>query len=219
MVETVLIHFLKWVAMSKPPGPRGTCAGPLGSSNPPVDYSPGEAICQPEGPRYRARAGPPPPRSRMRPGALQGKRRASSWTQGRIRAAAGPPVVAPRRVPPKHHRTITEHTRPVMSLGRPSAYIVLDMSTSETILVVEDDRDMAGVVAMNLRDLGYRTDVAHDGRTGLRKAQEGSYALVILDIMLPQIDGLTVCRRIREVNPSTPILMLTARSEELDRVL
>jgi two-component system alkaline phosphatase synthesis response regulator PhoP len=93
------------------------------------------------------------------------------------------------------------------------------MAALESILIVEDDRDMASVVAMNLRDLGYQTDLAHDGRTGLRKALEGTYALVILDIMLPQIDGLTVCRRIREVNPQTPILMLTARSEEIDRVL
>ena len=58
-----------------------------------------------------------------------------------------------------------------------------------------------------------------DGRTGLQKALENRYALVILDLMLPKMDGLAVCARIREKNPAMPILMLTAKSEEIDRVL
>jgi DNA-binding response OmpR family regulator len=88
----------------------------------------------------------------------------------------------------------------------------------ERVLIVEDDRDIAEVVAMNLRDLGLETDMASDGRSGLQKALEKSYSLVVLDLMLPKMDGLEVCARIRERNPYTPILMLTARSDEMDRV-
>ena len=93
------------------------------------------------------------------------------------------------------------------------------MAGQGTILIIDDDRDIADMVAMNLRDLGYRTERAADGRSGLQKALSGDHTLVILDLMLPEMDGLSVCRRIRERNPYTPILMLTAKSEEVDRVL
>ena len=93
------------------------------------------------------------------------------------------------------------------------------MDEPERVLIIEDDQDIADVVAMNLRDIGLETEKAIDGRSGLAKALENRYALVILDLMLPKMDGLTICARIRERNPLTPILMLTARSEELDRVL
>ena len=93
------------------------------------------------------------------------------------------------------------------------------MAGQGTILIIDDDRDIADMVAMNLRDLGFRTERAGDGRTGLQKALSGEHSLVILDLMLPEMDGLSVCRRIRESNPYTPILMLTAKSEEVDRVL
>jgi DNA-binding response OmpR family regulator len=94
-----------------------------------------------------------------------------------------------------------------------------DMPAPDRVLLIEDDQDIADVVAMNLRDIGLQTDRAVDGRAGLQKALEADYALVILDLMLPKMDGLSVCTRIREKNPHTPILMLTAKSEELDRVL
>jgi DNA-binding response OmpR family regulator len=93
------------------------------------------------------------------------------------------------------------------------------MDRPDRVLIIEDDQDIADVVALNLQDLGLRADRAVDGRTGLQKALETDYALVILDLMLPKMDGLSVCSRIRERNPVTPILMLTAKSEELDRVL
>ena len=93
------------------------------------------------------------------------------------------------------------------------------MDGTDRVLIIEDDQDIADVVALNLQDLGLRADRAVDGRTGLQKALETDYALVILDLMLPKMDGLSVCSRIRERNPVTPILMLTAKSEELDRVL
>ena len=72
---------------------------------------------------------------------------------------------------------------------------------------------------IHLRDLGYDIDIAQDGKTGLEKALSGHYPMVILDVMLPEMDGLEVCKRIRAVNRQLPILMLTAKSEELDKVL
>ena len=74
-------------------------------------------------------------------------------------------------------------------------------------------------MALNLRDIGLQTERATDGASGLQKALDKEYALVILDIMLPRLDGLTVCSRIRAKDPLLPILMLTAKSEELDRVV
>ncbi len=93
------------------------------------------------------------------------------------------------------------------------------MAAPDTALIIEDDRDIADVVAMNLADLGLQTERARDGQTGLQKALEKAYALVVLDIMLPRLDGLAVCSRIRARDPRTPILLLTARSEETDRIL
>jgi len=89
----------------------------------------------------------------------------------------------------------------------------------ERVLIIEDDREIADLVALNLRDLGLAPERAADGRSGLAKALGGEWSLIVLDLMLPQLDGLAVCRRIREGNPFTPILMLTARSEEVDRVM
>jgi DNA-binding response OmpR family regulator len=86
-------------------------------------------------------------------------------------------------------------------------------------LIIEDDDDIADVVSLHLKDLGLTAERAVDGRAGLQKALENSYSLVILDLMLPKLDGLAVCARIREKNPATPILMLTAKSEEMDRIL
>ncbi len=92
-------------------------------------------------------------------------------------------------------------------------------STADTILVIEDDPDIADLLRIHLRDLGYAVERVAEGRAGLRKALSGHYALVILDLMLPELDGLEVCKRIRAENPYLPILMLTARAEELDKVL
>jgi DNA-binding response OmpR family regulator len=93
------------------------------------------------------------------------------------------------------------------------------MPTGEKVLLIEDDREIAEVVALTLRDQGLQTELAADGRSGLQKALADEYSLIILDLRLPRLDGLAVCRRIREGNSITPILMLTARSEESDRVL
>ncbi len=88
-----------------------------------------------------------------------------------------------------------------------------------SILVVEDDKDIAHVVALHLRDSGHTVDVVHDGASGLDEAVSGAYDLLVLDIMLPEIDGLEICRRIRSKKPDVLVLMLTAKSAEIDRVL
>ena len=87
------------------------------------------------------------------------------------------------------------------------------------VLIIEDNRDIAGLAAMHLRDGGYEVSMVHDGNDGLQLLQSNQYQLIILDLMLPGIDGLEICRRLRQQHNPTPILMLTARSTELDRVL
>jgi len=87
------------------------------------------------------------------------------------------------------------------------------------ILIVEDNLDLAGLLVMHLRDAGYTVQQAGDGRVALQLLAEDPADLVILDLMLPGLDGLDVCRRLRARADYLPILMLTAKSTELDRVL
>jgi two-component system, OmpR family, alkaline phosphatase synthesis response regulator PhoP len=93
------------------------------------------------------------------------------------------------------------------------------MPETKKILIIEDDQDIADLIEIHLKDLGYELDCAADGLTGLDMFEDGQYALIILDVMLPKLDGLEVCKRIRQKNSYTPILMLTAKSEELDKIL
>ncbi len=86
-------------------------------------------------------------------------------------------------------------------------------------LVVEDNHDIANLVSMHLQDLGAEVQIARDGNTGLSLAQKNRFDLIILDLMLPGIDGLEICRRLRGTDNDTPILMLTAKGAELDRVI
>lgn len=90
---------------------------------------------------------------------------------------------------------------------------------SRNILVVEDNKDLAQLLELHLRDLSYEVDLAFDGDDGWTQITSQSYDLIILDLMLPGIDGLEICRRIRSRPTYTPILMLTSKSTELDRVL
>jgi DNA-binding response OmpR family regulator len=87
------------------------------------------------------------------------------------------------------------------------------------ILVIEDDRDIARLVELHLRDEGYSVAVVSDGRIGTQQALETRFDLVILDLILPGMDGLEVCRRIRSRPDYTPVLMLTAKSTDVDRIL
>ncbi len=90
---------------------------------------------------------------------------------------------------------------------------------SRRVLIIEDNRDIASLIGLNLRDLPTDTDVAYNGREGLDMARRGDYNLVILDLMLPDLDGIEICRALRNDRSYIPILMLTARSSEVDRVL
>jgi two-component system phosphate regulon response regulator PhoB len=89
------------------------------------------------------------------------------------------------------------------------------------ILIIEDERGLTEVLSYNLQREGYETIVAHDGVEGLRKAQTHPPDVVILDLMLPGVDGLEVCRQLRAGKQTAriPILMLTAKSEETDQVV
>jgi DNA-binding response OmpR family regulator len=87
------------------------------------------------------------------------------------------------------------------------------------VLIVEDEPDIARLVQTHLGDIGCDADVAGNGAAALRLLQKHDYQLVILDLMLPDTDGLTLCRDIRAEGDYIPILMLTAKSTELDRVL
>jgi DNA-binding response OmpR family regulator len=87
------------------------------------------------------------------------------------------------------------------------------------ILVIEDDRDMAGILEDNLADAGYGVTVTHDGETGLGAARRQEHDLIVLDLMLPEKDGLEICRRVRGLPRYTPILMLTCLSSEVDKVV
>lgn len=87
------------------------------------------------------------------------------------------------------------------------------------VLVVEDDRDIVDLLEIHLKDLGCELDKAYDGNIGLAKATTGSYDLIILDVMLPGYDGMEICRRLRGKEIQTPILMLTAKSEEIDKII
>ncbi len=87
------------------------------------------------------------------------------------------------------------------------------------IVVIEDDRDIAELVRDALAEVGHAVDVAHNGVDGLESALDPTTDLVVLDLMLPGLDGLEVCRRLRAVRPGALVLMLTAKATELDRVL
>lgn len=90
---------------------------------------------------------------------------------------------------------------------------------AKKILVIEDNRDLADLLKLHLEDLSYEVDLSFDGVTGLSRAEGTPYDLIILDIMLPGMDGLEICRRLRSRSTYVPILMLTSKSTELDRVL
>ncbi|MGR6871884.1 response regulator [Pseudomonas sp. HK3] len=87
------------------------------------------------------------------------------------------------------------------------------------ILVIEDDHDINNLLTMNLKDLQHSVDPCDHGGRGLAMAMQGQYDAIVLDIMLPEIDGLEICRELRAQKINTPILMLTARDSEADRVV
>lgn len=88
----------------------------------------------------------------------------------------------------------------------------------EKILVVDDEEPIADILEFNLKKEGYQVEIAFDGEAALAKAASFKPDLIILDIMLPKLDGWTVCQRLRQ-NSTVPIIMLTAKDEETDKVL
>jgi len=87
------------------------------------------------------------------------------------------------------------------------------------ILIVEDDEDIVETVKYALELRGFEVDVAYDGLHALRKARKNAYDLMLLDIMLPVLDGYEVCKRLRMEGNRTPIIMLTVKDKEIDKVL
>ncbi len=90
---------------------------------------------------------------------------------------------------------------------------------SKQILVVEDEPSIAKLVQFNLEKEGFQVDIATDGQKGVEFALEHSPDLIVLDLMLPGLDGLEVCKRLRQEKRHIPILMLTAKTDEFDKVL
>ena len=90
---------------------------------------------------------------------------------------------------------------------------------ARNILLIEDQADIANLIKLHLQDLSCTVDMAHDGIDGLAAARSRPYDLIILDLMLPQLDGLEVCRQLRSGRIETPIMILTAKAAEFDRVL
>jgi DNA-binding response OmpR family regulator len=89
----------------------------------------------------------------------------------------------------------------------------------EKILIIEDELDLVKGLKMNLVDEGYEVDFALDGKEGLEKGLKEKPDLILLDIMLPGMDGLEICKELRRNKVDIPILMLTAKGEEIDKVI
>lgn len=89
----------------------------------------------------------------------------------------------------------------------------------EKALIIEDDRDIADLIAIHLTDLNLKVDKSFDGREGLLKALNDSYGIILLDIRLPGLDGIELCKKIRLAKIQTPILMVTSKSEEIDKII
>lgn len=87
------------------------------------------------------------------------------------------------------------------------------------VLIIEDVQEIANIIEINVKDLGLNSVHISDGEMGLKTALSEKFCLIILDLMLPKLDGITICSKIREVDPVTPILILTAKGDEFDRVL
>lgn len=100
-----------------------------------------------------------------------------------------------------------------------SAILPLQNMNDRNVLIIEDDADIVELLKIHLFDLGCKVLHEADGQKGLHIAKEERFDLIILDIMLPGTNGMDICRKIRQSDRHTPILMLTARSEEIDKVL
>ena len=89
----------------------------------------------------------------------------------------------------------------------------------DKVLIIEDDKDIANLISIHLSDMNFEVEISGDGKEGLLKALNNKYRLIILDIRLPGLDGFEVCKRIRMEKNNTPILMVTSKAEEIDKIL
>jgi two-component system, OmpR family, alkaline phosphatase synthesis response regulator PhoP len=89
----------------------------------------------------------------------------------------------------------------------------------EKALIIEDDKDIADLIAIHLADLGLEIEKVYDGKDGLLKALNNSYKIILLDLRLPGMEGMEVCKKIRLEKIHTPILMVTSKSEEIDKII
>lgn len=90
---------------------------------------------------------------------------------------------------------------------------------AKKLLIVEDEKNISYIISENAKMEGYECDVSYDGEQGLKKALTNAYDLIILDLMLPKIEGFNICRQIRQEKIYTPVIILTAREEEADKIL
>src|SRR3989442_2438253 len=97
----------------------------------------------------------------------------------------------------------------------------METGSGRKILIIEDESDVADLLTLNLRKAGFRTSTAADGASGLQKARDDRPDFIVLDLMLPKMSGLEVCKILKSdtATSHTPILMLTARAEEIDRIV
>ena len=93
------------------------------------------------------------------------------------------------------------------------------MSEQKTVLIVEDEKNIVDILRFNLMREGYRSLEAYDGEDGLHKARSENPDLILLDVMLPKMNGCDVCRTLRQEGNNVPVIILTAREEEADKVL
>lgn len=89
----------------------------------------------------------------------------------------------------------------------------------EKALIIEDDKDISELISIHLLDMNLEVDKAYNGMDGLMKALNNTYRFILLDIRLPQLDGFEICKRLRMEKNNTPILMVTSKTEEIDKVL
>ena len=94
---------------------------------------------------------------------------------------------------------------------------MLNQNSSKRLLIVDDDKQIRELLAFDISQSGYLTDCAQDGEEGLKKALENEYDLILLDVMMPKMNGYDVCKNIRIVKPNVPILMLTAKGTIEDK--
>ncbi|WP_182201062.1 response regulator transcription factor [Paraliobacillus salinarum] len=90
---------------------------------------------------------------------------------------------------------------------------------NQKVLIVDDEDSIVTLLQYNIEKAGFQTDVAYTGKTGLEKAMTDEFDIILLDLMLPELDGTEVCKKLRQKQIDTPILMLTAKDDEFDKVL